>query len=64
VALDEPKENEMIFARQDITFAIDRDLLRKFKPIRLDFLEAGGQSGFLLTANDGLPFLTVLRDLN
>jgi iron-sulfur cluster assembly protein len=51
MALDEPKENDTIFMEQDINFAIDKDLLEKAKPIRLDFVEAGGQSGFKLTSS-------------
>jgi len=51
MALDEPKENDTIFTEQDITFAIDKDLLEKAKPIRLDFVEASGKSGFQLTSN-------------
>ncbi len=64
MALDEPKENDRIFSEQGITLAIDKDLLEKFQPIGIDFLEAGGQSGFILTPNDQLPFLTALQDLN
>ncbi|ABC78819.1 hypothetical cytosolic protein [Syntrophus aciditrophicus SB] len=51
MALDEPKENDTVFTEKDINFAIDRDLLEKAKPIRLDFVEACGQSGFQLTSN-------------
>jgi len=51
MALDEPQENDVIITEQDITFAIDKDLLEKAKPIRLDFVEAGGKSGFQLTSN-------------
>jgi Fe-S cluster assembly iron-binding protein IscA len=51
MALDEPKENDTVFTEKDITFAIDSDLLEKAKPIRLDFVEACGQSGFQLTSN-------------
>jgi iron-sulfur cluster assembly protein len=51
MALDEPKENDTIFTEQDITFAIDKDLLEKAKPIRLDFVESGGQTGFQLTSS-------------
>jgi iron-sulfur cluster assembly protein len=50
MALDEPKENDSTFTEQDISFAIDRDLLEKAKPIRLDFVESGGQTGFQITS--------------
>jgi Fe-S cluster assembly iron-binding protein IscA len=51
MALDEPKENDSTFIEQDITFAIDKDLLEKAKPIRLDFVESGGQTGFQITSS-------------
>jgi iron-sulfur cluster assembly protein len=51
MALDEPKENDLIFSEQDIAFAINKDLLEEAKPIRLDFIEAGGRSGFQFTSS-------------
>jgi len=51
MALDEPTENDTIIKEHDITFAIDKDLLEKAKPIRLDYVEAGGQTGFQLTSS-------------
>jgi len=51
MALDEPKENDTILTEQDITFAIDKELLEKAKPIRINFIEAGGQTGFQLTSS-------------
>jgi len=53
MALDEPKETDQTFAEQGVAFAIDRDLLEKAKPIRLDFVESGGRLGFKFTS--GLP---------
>jgi len=50
IALDELKENDTIFSEQGITLTIDRDLLEKVKPILLDYVEAGGLSGFLLSS--------------
>ncbi len=51
MALDELKENDMIFTEQGVSLAIDKDLLEKVKPVLLDYIEAGGLSGFLLTSN-------------
>lgn len=51
MALDEPKENDMIFTEQDVTLVIDKDLLEKVNPVLLDYVEAGGLSGFLLTSS-------------
>jgi iron-sulfur cluster assembly protein len=51
MALDELKENDTIFTEQGINLAIDKDLLEKVKPVLLDYVEAGGLSGFLLTSS-------------
>ena len=51
MALDEPQENDLTFADQDITFAVDKDLFEKAKPIRVDFVEAVGGSGFQLSSS-------------
>jgi Fe-S cluster assembly iron-binding protein IscA len=64
MALDEPKEKDTIYTEQNITFAIDRDLLETIKPVRIDFVDLGGQSGFLLTPKDELPSLTGLQDFH
>ncbi len=64
MTLDEPKRSDMVFTEQSLIFAIDQDLLEKVKPMRIDFVEAGGQSGFLLTPRDEFPSLSVLRDFN
>ncbi|OPY16102.1 MAG: hypothetical protein A4E74_02019 [Syntrophus sp. PtaB.Bin075] len=64
MALDEPKNNDVIFTEQGIPFAIDKDLLEEVKPVRIEFVEAGGMSVFLLTPKDGLPSLTDLQDFD
>lgn len=63
MALDEPKNDDVILTEQGILFAIGRDLLEEVKPIRIDFVDLGGLSGFLLTPKDELPSLTALQDL-
>jgi hypothetical protein len=45
-------------------FAIDNDLLEEVKPLRIDFIEAGGQSGFLLTPRDELPSISPLQEFD
>ncbi len=50
LALDGPGENDAVITEQNISLLIDRDLLEKAKPIRIDFVEYGGQSGFQLTS--------------
>jgi iron-sulfur cluster assembly protein len=51
MALDEPGENDSVLTEQDISFAIDKDLLQKAMPIRLDFVESGKRPGFKFTSN-------------
>jgi Fe-S cluster assembly iron-binding protein IscA len=48
MALDEPQESDVTFTDQNITFAIDRDLSEKAKPIRVDFVESVNGSGLNL----------------
>ena len=51
MALDEPQENDLTFVDRGITFAVDKDLFDKAKPICVDFVEAVGGSGFQLTSS-------------
>jgi Fe-S cluster assembly iron-binding protein IscA len=51
MAMDEPQESDVTFTDQNITFAIDRDLFEKAKPIRVDFVESVNGSGFELTSS-------------
>ena len=50
MALDEPNKNDYVVTEQDIKFAIDKDLLEKARPIRIDFIDSGGQTGFQITS--------------
>jgi iron-sulfur cluster assembly protein len=50
LVLDGPRESDVTITVGDLTFAIDRDLLDKARPIRLDFVEFGGRKGFQLTS--------------
>ena len=51
MALDEPQENDATFTEQGITFAIDKGLFEQAKPIRVDFVESPGGSGFQLASS-------------
>ncbi len=51
MALDEPGKNDSTFVDQGVTFVIEKGLLEKAKPIRLDFVETGGRSGFKFTSS-------------
>jgi iron-sulfur cluster assembly protein len=53
MALDEPKENDLTFADQGITFAIEKSLFQEAKPIRIDFAESPSGSGFEFTSSLG-----------
>jgi selenocysteine lyase/cysteine desulfurase len=48
--LDDPRESDVTITVGDLTFAINRDLLDKARPIRLDFVEFGGRKGLQLTS--------------
>lgn len=51
MALDEPQENDLTFSEQGITFAIEKDLYERVKPIQVDFVESVSGSGFQLTSS-------------
>ena len=51
MALDEPQEKDMTFTDKGITFAVEKDLFEKAKPIGIDFVKSAGRSGFKITAN-------------
>ena len=50
MALDEPKESDVTFNDQGITFAIEKDLFKQADPIGIDFVETPGGAGFSLTS--------------
>jgi len=51
MALDESQEKDMIFMDRDIQYLIDKSLFEEVKPIRVDFIESFGGSGFKLTSS-------------
>jgi iron-sulfur cluster assembly protein len=51
MALDEPKENDVLLTDQGITFVIEKDIFEEAKPINVDFVESPSGSGFSLTSN-------------
>ncbi|HNY70007.1 MAG TPA: hypothetical protein PKH14_04395 [Syntrophorhabdus sp.] len=51
MALDESQENDLTFTEQGITFAVEKELFEKTKPIRVDFLESVTGSGFNITSS-------------
>lgn len=51
MALDEPQEKDFTVTDRGITFAVEKDLFEKAKPIRIDFMESAGGSGFKITSS-------------
>lgn len=51
MALDESQEKDLVFTDKDIQFLVDKDLFEEVKPIRVDFIEPVGGSGFKLTSS-------------
>jgi len=51
MALDEPQKSDVTFDDRGVTFVIDQALLEEAKPIRLDFVNAQGRSGFSFTSS-------------
>ena len=41
MALDEPKENDSVFDVDGFQYLVDKDLLEKAKPIKVDYLNIG-----------------------
>jgi Fe-S cluster assembly iron-binding protein IscA len=50
MALDEPKENDEVIKDNGVTYLIEKDLYEKVKPISIDFVESGMDSGFSITS--------------
>ena len=51
MALDEPQETDVTYTEHGVTFAIEKDLFEKVKPIRVDFVESAQGSGFQLASS-------------
>ena len=41
MALDEPKENDNVYDVDGFQYLVDKDLLEKAKPIKVDYLNIG-----------------------
>ncbi len=55
LALDEEKPTDELFARQKLTFLVEKDLLQQCGTITVDYAEAGSRSGFTITSANPLP---------
>ena len=50
MALDEPQEDDVTYTIHGLTLTIEKDLLEHVKPIRVDYVESVGGSGFHLAS--------------
>jgi len=51
MALDESKEGDEVFKKDEITFMIDRELFEQAKPITVDYIISRMGSGFKVTSS-------------
>jgi len=51
LVLDEPGEDDRVFTLEDITYAVNKDLYERVKPIKIDFIEKLGAGGFFIFSN-------------
>ena len=54
LALDEAKEQDKVFAENNLTFLVDGDLLEQCGAVKVGFTEAGSRSGYAITAANTL----------
>jgi len=48
LAFDEPQENDHVFTERGVTFLVEKTLLDRVKPVRVDYVEGVLGSGFTL----------------
>jgi iron-sulfur cluster assembly protein len=51
MALDEPQDNDQTFEEDGLTFLIDKDLLERVKPVKVEFVETERGSGYSVSSN-------------
>ncbi|MCD6577260.1 MAG: hypothetical protein J7K66_04515 [Anaerolineaceae bacterium] len=51
MSLDEAKEEDKVFEKDDITFVIDKQLFDQVKPVNIDFTTTYMGSGFSITSS-------------
>ena len=51
IALDEPNGDDKVFTKFDVTYIINKDLLEKAKPIKVDFITTPRGSGFSISSS-------------
>ena len=55
LALDEVKETDESFVKEDLTFLVEKGLLEQCGTIKVDFVDAGPRSGFSISSTNPLP---------
>jgi len=51
MALDEPRDNDLTFVDQGITFVIEKTVFEEVRPIRIDYMESPSGSGFQVSSS-------------
>lgn len=51
MALDEPREDDEVFAESGITYVVNKQLFAQVKPIQIDFVKTERTSGYRISAN-------------
>jgi Fe-S cluster assembly iron-binding protein IscA len=51
MALDEPRDNDEVFDDKGLKYVIEKELLEKVQPIRVDFVNSPMGSGFNISSN-------------
>ncbi len=51
MVLDEPGDNDSIFTEKGITFMVEKKLLERVQPIKVDFVDTPRGSGFTIHSN-------------
>ncbi len=51
MVLDEPSVDDEIFKEGGVTYAINKELFEKVKPIQLDFIETEKGSGYRISSS-------------
>lgn len=55
LALDETKDTDESFVKEDLTFLVEKGLLEQCGTISIDYVDAGPRSGFSISSTNPLP---------
>jgi len=51
MALDEPRENDESFENSGISYVIEKDLLERVQPVKVDYVTSAFGSGFKIDSS-------------